>query len=184
MTVLPTAGLRLRPMCSAAEARSVFTRRLPGAEVEIESTMHPYWWVRCTVSRTLLRSAIRGRAGGAAGSEAGEPLDVLVDVYTRKGFLAGFAPAGDPVGDEEFAAVLEREPIPVEAAVEVARNLVRTRVQRRWKLGMGYRVEITGPVRGVLKPNWLVAGRNREFAARMLVDGLDGTHYVISAQAL
>ena len=50
--------------------------------------------------------------------------------------------------------------------------------------GMGYRVEITGPVRGVLKPNWLVAGRNREFAARMLVDGLDGTHYVISAQAL
>ena len=186
MSSLPGA-LRLPVVCGAAEARAVLVRRLPGAATSATAVVHPYWWVRAGVRRTGLRRAGRG-AGAGAGAGGGDPLgeivDVLVDVYSGKGFIAAFEPHGEPVEEAEFVAALERTPIPEDDAVEVARNLLRTRVQRRWKLGMGYRVEIAEPVRGVLKPNWLVSGRDRTHAVQMLVDGLDGTHFVISAQAL
>ncbi|WP_101651286.1 hypothetical protein [Brevibacterium ihuae] len=190
------AALLLPAVYSAAEARSVLVRRLPGAEASATPVVHPYWWVRAEVRRTGLRRAgadlgVRAGAGGGAGAGAGaggdglgETVDVLVDVYSGRGFIAAFEPHGASVEDVEFRAALEREPIPVEQAIEVARNLLRTRVQRRWKLAMGYAVEIGAPVRGVLKPNWLVSGRDRAHAVRMLVDGLDGTHFVISAEAL
>lgn len=194
MSALPGA-LRLPVVCGAAEARAVLVRRLPGAAASATAVVHPYWWVRAGVRRTGLRRAGRATGAGAqadastgAGAGGGGPLgeivDVLVDVYSGKGFIAAFEPHGEPVEEAEFVAALERTPIPEDDAVEVARNLLRTRVQRRWKLGMGYRVEIAEPVRGVLKPNWLVSGRDRTHAVQMLVDGLDGTHFVISAQAL
>ena len=44
---------------------------------------------------------------------------------------------------------------------------------------MGIEITLAAGLRGVLKPNWIVTGGNAKHSATILVDGLDGSHYIV-----
>lgn len=77
--------------------------------------------------------------------------------------------------------------MPSRADVEkTARALARTKVLRTVKLGMGIDISAVDDrgARRVLKPNWLVTGGNEKYAATILVDGLDASHYIVEVEKL
>lgn len=67
------------------------------------------------------------------------------------------------------------------SVAQAARDLAGAALRKRYKLGAMFDVETSQP-RGVLKPNWIVTGQGRGISARMIVDGFDGSHWVIEAK--
>ena len=115
--------------------------------------------------------------GDAAGGEVSSAaVDVLVDARGGTSFIAHFPVEGTAV--EASGALAE---VPSDAVVRQARDLAAAALRKRYRLGMVFDLEPEEP-RGVLKPNWVVDGRGRGMNARMLVDGFDGSHWVISAE--
>ena len=183
--VTGSAGLRavrLTPSVSAAEAEEVVRRRLGGGQASARLVHHPFWHVRLLVQRERGRSLARlfGRgdtggfgAGGAASSAA---VDVLVDARGGTSFIAHFPVEGTAI--EASGALAEA---PSEAVVRQARDLAAAALRKRYRLGVVFDLEPEEP-RGVLKPNWVVEARGRGMSARMLVDGFDGSHWVIEAK--
>lgn len=167
-TAQPPEILRLTPHITPAEAVAVFGRKLPEAAAEATEALHPFWWVALDVEThgPLHRGTGASRA------------NVLVDAATGKASIADFAPRGHSVDSARWPGPAT----PDDAVVQSARALVRTKAIRTFRLGMSVRVRQAGPVRGVLKLNWLVRGANHQHAATILVDGLDGSHYVVRVE--
>ncbi|WP_240372026.1 hypothetical protein [Brevibacterium zhoupengii] len=194
-------ALRLTPHITAAEALVVFARKLPGAQAEARQVLHPFWWTVLS-ARTrgiFVRSRRKPLSNGAAGAGAGagtgagpgvgQRMNVLVNAYSGKGFIADFEPIGTPVDAAEWDAAFDtsNQAGPRPSLFEVsrtARSLVRTKVLKTVKLGMGITLDEAAPPRGILKPNWIVTGANEKFAATILVDGLDSSHYIVRVERL
>lgn len=195
-------ALRLTKHISAAEAVAVFQRKLPGAAAEATPVSHPFWWTVLSARTRGIFSRFGGdrpsggrgeaSAGGAGGSAPlgrGQRMNVLVNAYSGKGFIADFEPQGAQVAEAEWQRALgsSDQAGPAPSLFEVsrtARSLVRTKVLKTVKLGMGITLDEVAPPRGVLKPNWLVTGANGKFAATILVDGLDSSHYIVRVEKL
>lgn len=180
MPVSAETALRMSANITAAEAVAVFRRKIPGAQAEATAVFHPFWWTALEVKT--------GRKASVA-STTGRRLNVLVNAYSGKGFIADFEPAGDPIDSdrwqEEFDASDQAGPGVTTADVtRTARTLVRTKVVKTVKLGMGMSITEAQAPRGVLKPNWLVAGSNANYSATILVDGLDSSHYIVRVEKL
>ncbi|MGC2940208.1 MULTISPECIES: hypothetical protein [unclassified Brevibacterium] len=168
--------VRMNPHVTAAEALAVFQRKLPGAVAEVRDVHHPFWWA-CLDVRT--RGLFRHAPGGP-----GQRMDVLVNALSGRGVIAGFTPRGASATPQEWSSLLSehsgRMPTCVEAE-RTARSLARAKVVRTVKLGMGIEITPVAGLRGVLKPNWIVTGANAKHSATILVDGLDGSHYIVRA---
>ncbi|AOP53058.1 hypothetical protein [Brevibacterium aurantiacum] len=190
-------ALRLTPHITDAEALAVFARKLPGAQAEVRQVIHPFWRTvlsartRGIFGRSRKKSLSSGAAGAGAGSGpgVGQRMNVLVNAYSGKGFIADFEPIGTPVDAAVWDAALEAsdQAGPRPSLFEVsrtARSLVRTKVLKTVKLGMGITLDEAAPPRGILKPNWIVTGANEKFAATILVDGLDSSHYIVRVEKL
>lgn len=186
-------ALKLASNITAAEAIAVFQRKLPGSHVEVREALHPFWWTALNAgtkgifNRSRPGSLSRGAAG--AGPGPGQRMNVLVNAYSGKGFIADFEPRGIAVEAAEWNAALESsdQAGPTPSLFEVsrtARSLVRTKVVKTVKLGMGITLEEVGPPRGIFKPNWVVSGANKKFSATILVDGLDSSHYIVRVEKL
>lgn len=100
---------------------------------------------------------------------------MLVDARGGTSFIAHFPVEGTAI--EASGALAEA---PSEAVVRQARDLAAAALRKRYRLGMVFDLDPEEP-RGVLKPNWVVEARGRGMSARMLVDGFDGSHWVIEA---
>lgn len=116
-------------------------------------------------------------------------MNILVNAYSGKGYIADFEPRGKVVAVEEWLDSFESSdqagPQPGPADVRrTARSLVRTKVVKTVKLGMGLTIDETVAPSGILKPNWLVTGTNSKFKATILVDGLDSSHYIVRVAKL
>lgn len=186
-------ALRLTPNITVAEALAVFQRKLPGSHAEVREVLHPFWWTVLTARTRGIFSRSRNGplSSGAAGvgPVSGQRMNVLVNAYSGKGFIADFEPRGTAVGAAEWDAALEPsdQAGPRPSLFEVsrtARSLVRTKVVKTVKLGMGITLDEVAPPRGILKPNWLVTGANEKFSATILVDGLDSSHYIVRVEKL
>lgn len=194
-------ALRLTPHITAAEALAVFARKLPGAQAEARQVLHPFWWTvlsartRGIFARSRKKPLSNGAAGAGVGTGAGsgpgvgQRMNVLVNAYSGKGFIADFEPHGTPVDAAEWDAAFDTSnqagPRPSHFEVSrTARSLVRTKVLKTVKLGMGITLDEVAPPRGILKPNWIVTGTNEKFAATILVDGLDSSHYIVRVEKL
>ncbi|MDN5585962.1 MAG: hypothetical protein L0G69_05290 [Brevibacterium sp.] len=200
-------ALRLTSHITAAEAVAVFQRKLPGAAAEAVSVFHPFWWTALSaqtrgifsrsgpVARTDGRKAVhadrsdQSEHAGPGQSGPGQRMNVLVNAYSGKGYIADFEPQGDEVAPADWQSALESSdqagpaPSPFEVS-RTARSLVRTKVLKTVKLGMSITLDEVVPPRGILKPNWLVTGANEKFAATILVDGLDSSHYIVRVEKL
>lgn len=162
--VTGSAGLlavRLTPSVSAAEAEEVVRRRLGGGQASARLVHHPFWHVRTTAHRR------RGPVG---------VVDVFVDAKGGSSFITHVPTDGEEVPAEGPLA----EPAP-ESIAQAARDLAGAALRKRYKLGAMFDVETSQP-RGVLKPNWIVTGQGKGISARMIVDGFDGSHWVIEAK--
>lgn len=186
-------ALQLTPNITATEALAVFQRKLPGSHAEIREANHPFWWTvlaartRGIFDRSRRRSLSNGAAG--AGSGPGQRMNVLVNAYSGKGLIADFEPRGTAVDAAEWDAALESsdQAGPRPSLFEVSRttrSLVRTKVLKTVKLGMGITLDEVAPPRGILKPNWIVTGANEKYSATILVDGLDSSHYIVRVEKL
>ncbi|WP_169251821.1 hypothetical protein [Brevibacterium sp. 'Marine'] len=166
--------VRMEPLVTAAEALAVFQRKLPGALAEVRQTHHPFWWAALDVR---IRGLFRRDASGP-----GQRLDVLVNAVSGRGMIADFTPRGATAGSSEWLSLIGEQsgPLPARREAErTARSLARAKVVKTVKLGMGIEVTPAGGLRGVLKPNWIVTGGNAKHSATILVDGLDGSHYIV-----
>lgn len=189
-------ALRMVPLASSDDAIAVFHRKVPGATVEVKQVYHPFWWAtlqvrtRGLLSRRAFEPLQTASLGPHSGSNIkGQAMHVLVNAHSNRSFIADFVPQGEEIDEEEWMRALsmpgtERPPTAADYASRAARALVRTKVTKTVKLGMHIKIDEAGPPRGILKPNWIVTGANDSFAATLLVDGLDGTHYVVRAQKL
>jgi hypothetical protein len=166
--------LRMEPHVTVAEALAVFQRKLPGAVAEARAVHHPFWWAALDVrSRGLLRRSAAG---------PGQRMDVLVNAVSGRGMIADFTPRGAVAEPEEWSSLLGEQsgqPPTRDEAERTARSLARAKVVKTVKLGMGIEVTPSVGLRGVLKPNWIVSGGNAKHEATILVDGLDGSHYIV-----
>lgn len=194
---VPETALRMAPNITDAEALAVFRRKLPGADAEVRSRFHPFWWTvfNARTSSIFRRRASSMRPGSAtagsrsAGPVAGQRMNVLVNAYSGKGFIAEFEPRGHAVPIEEWLDAFESSDQagarPESSEVRrTARSLVRTKVLKTVKLGMGVNIDEAGEPRGILKPNWVVTGANDKYSATILVDGLDSSHYIVRVAKL
>lgn len=186
-------ALRLTPNITAAEALAVFARKLPGSHAEVREASHPFWWTvvsastRGILDRSRRSSSHNGAAGAVPGS--GQRMNVLVNAYSGKGHIADFEPRGTAVDAAEWEAALKssEQAGPRPSLFEVSRttrSLVRTKVLKTVKLGMGITLDEVAPPRGILKPNWIVTGANEKYSATILVDGLDSSHYIVRVEKL
>ncbi len=169
--------LRLTAPVTAAEAVAVFRRKLPGAEAEARAVAHPFWSIAIDV-RT------RGVFSRQGKSAHGGTVHVLVNATTGSAAIADFSPRTEPLtsSDRHSASAwahLVGDDAGRTDAERAARNLVRTSVTRTVKLGMRIDLEQAGQAKFVLKPNWVVTGANSTHSATFLVDGLDGSHYIV-----
>lgn len=179
----PVPALRMSAHITAAEALAAFQRKIPGANAEVRAVFHPFWWTPLTVhTRGLLRRRAHGR---------GQRMDILVNAVSGRGMIADFTPAGEVVPGQEWADLLGADSapghVPSRAAAErTARALARTKVLKTVKLGMDIDLSAADDrgARRVLKPNWLVTGGNTKYAATILVDGLDASHYIVRVEKL
>lgn len=191
--VAPASALKLAPHITAAEAVAVFRRKLPGAAAEATPVLHPFWWTALSArTRGIFARTRKGRRLGAPEtdrSDLGQRMNVLVNAYSGKGYIADFEPQGAEVEVADWQAAFDASdqagptPSPFEVS-RTARSLVRTKVLKNVKLGMGITLDETAPPRGILKPNWIVEGANEKFSATILVDGLDSSHYIIRVEKL
>lgn len=175
--------VRMSPHITAAEALAAFQRKIPGATAEVRAVFHPFWWVPLTVrTRGLLRRDAVG---------PGQRMDILVNAVSGRGVIADFIPDGEAAAPQEWADIIgargeQRQAPSGSEAERTAQALARTKVLKTVKLGMG--IDISGAddrgARKVLKPNWLVTGGNEKYAATILVDGLDASHYIVRVEKL
>lgn len=177
-------ALRLKHHITAEDAIKVFRRKVAGAEVTVQEVFHPFWWTSLAVHT---RGIIPSRK--PAVPAASPSMHVLVNAQSGRGFLAEFEPKGEELTEEEWEAALDLsgfkgDYVSTEDAQVIARALVRTKVIKTVKLGMSIKLEERIAPRAVLKPNWIVTGANDKFAATMLVDGLDSSHYIVRAEKL
>ena len=185
--LVPESVVKLAPHITAAEALAVFRRKVPGAQAEVRQAFHPFWW---TVFSARTRSLFRRSPKSApAGTLRGQRLNVLVNAYSGKGFIADFEPCGETVAVADWLSAFESSdqagPQPgADQVRRTARSLVRTKVVKTVKLGMGISIDEVEAPRGVLKPNWVVTGANEKFSATILVDGLDSSHYIVRVEKL
>lgn len=166
--------VRMDPHVTAAEALAVFQRKLPGALAAVQAVHHPFWWAALDVrTRGLFRRSASG---------PGQRMDVLVNAVSGRGMIADFTPRGATAGSSEWSSLIggQSGPLPTrDEAERTARSLARAKVVKTVKLGMGIEITPAGGLRGVLKPNWIVSGGNAKHEATILVDGLDGSHYIV-----
>lgn len=182
-----TAAVSLARLTSERDAIAVLRRKVPGAEAVASEVFHPFWWARLQVRTRGLFP--RRRAADDGGEPAGTVMNVLVNAHSGRSFIADFEPTGEEIDGARWQEELDRlgdlrTGVSAEDAQIAARALVRTKVVKTVKLGMRIDISPIGEPTPVLKPNWLVEGANGKFSARFLVDGLDGTHYVIRAEKL
>lgn len=177
--------VRMRPHITAAEALAAFQRKLPGATAEVRQVHHPFWWVPLTVHTRGLFT--RGA------HVPGQRMDVLVNAATGRGMIADFRPtgqtdagAGSTWSDFVESLTGDGSALNTSEVVKTARSLARAKVLKTVKLGMGIEISPADgwEARGLLKPNWLVTGANERYAATILVDGLDASHYIVKMEKL
>ncbi|GAA1525510.1 hypothetical protein [Brevibacterium permense] len=166
--------VRMDPHVTAAEALAVFRRKLPDALAEVQAVHHPFWWAALDVrTRGLFRRSASG---------PGQRMDVLVNAVSGRGMIADFTPRGATAGSSEWPRLIGGRSGPLPTRVEAertARSLARAKAVKTVKLGMGIEITPATSLRGVLKPNWIVSGGNARHEATILVDGLDGSHYIV-----
>src|SRR5699024_9659048 len=121
----------------------------------------PFWWaaLRVRTRRLLKRSSQR----------PGQSMNVLVNAVSGRAMIADFAPVGTAVTAQQWSALLDehgdRSRLPSRSEADrAARALARAEVVRTVKLGMGIDISPANGhgLRGLLKPNWLVTGGERE----------------------
>lgn len=190
--IAPETALKLAPNITAAEALAVFRRKLPNADAEVREVLHPFWsTVLSAQTSSIFRRNRKPEPAGRARAEAspGQCMNVLVNAYSGKGYLADFDPRGETVAVTEWLDAFESsdqagpQPGPDDVR-RTARALVRTKVLKTVKLGMGLSLDEIAAPSGILKPNWVVTGDNDKFSATILVDGLDSSHYIVRVEKL
>lgn len=177
------APVRMRPHITAAEALAAFRRKLPDAAAGARQVHHPFWWVPLTVHTCGL---LTRRAHGP-----GRRMDILVNAVSGRGMIADFRPTGEIDAGATWSDLVDDRSEDTSApalseAKRTARSLARAKVLKTVKLGMGIEIAPADgwEPRGLLKPNWLVTGANEKYEATILVDGLDGSHYIVKVDKL
>ncbi|GAA2086968.1 hypothetical protein [Brevibacterium salitolerans] len=163
--------------------RAVGGAHASGAEAgsaEARLVHHPMWAVRFDVERGprgLERLLCLVDAVSTTAHMVAEPqLAAAVLDAVRRG-EEGLVDASGAPG----AASPHRPPtVSAEDAMEAARAVAGAAMRKRAKLAFLFSLRPAARPALVLKPNWLVRAQGSAAEAEFLLDGLDGSHYVIA----
>lgn len=161
----------------ARQAEAITHRLLSGQNAQwmVTSSVshHPLWCVRFT-----LKSRSLGRLLPSS-------FTVMVD---------GVSATGHMVADRKLESALttatetsapptakpHREPVvDADKAERIARSVAEAALRKRAKLGMSFNLTAEETLL-VLKPNWVITAASAQARARLLIDGFNGSHYVMS----
>lgn len=161
----------------ARQAEAIAHRLLSGQNAQwmVTSSIshHPLWCVRFT-----LKSRSLGRLLPSS-------FTVMVD---------GVSATGHMVADRKLESALtkaigtsapprakpHRKPVvDADKAERIARSVAEAALRKRAKLGMSFNLTAEETLL-VLKPNWVITAASAQARARLLIDGFNGSHYVMS----
>lgn len=153
---------------SAEDAWQRVFRRLPEARRgQVHLVHHPFTGVCFEVTGR------RGRSLGHAYA--------LVDQRTGKAYLTDPWPELGPPPQDARPTEPAHAGASVANAVGVARRTIATGLVRKWRLGRSFVLRPVEVVTQVWKPNWIVEAHLGTDVITVIVDGLDGSHYVVGA---
>lgn len=163
-----SVGGAMAAAVDAGAAWQAVARRLPEAEQgPVRLVHHPF---------TGVCFEVVGRRGRSLGHAY-----ALVDQRTGKAYVTDPWPELGPVPDDARATTPAHEGASTARAVGVARRTIATGLVRRWRLGRTFVLHPVEVVTTIWKPNWLVDAHLGPDVISLIVDGLDGSHYVIGA---
>lgn len=146
-------------------------RRLPGAtQVRTDLYHHPMLGVAFQWERPLAQPML---------------AHALVDLVGGRAYAAEHWDDVEFVAIDQVAVSAELKPpaqaVPTEQAQETARRLVNAVLLRRRRLDFAGRLRQYGKPVLLGKPNWWIQGFYRNRKLEVIIDGLNGNHYVFSA---
>lgn len=173
---------------SEVAVRTVARRLHPGVDLTARLYHHPFLGMMFLCGAPVRRFRSRAAAGQVLAA-------VVVDLVGGRPYLS------DPWNDEDFTtraaalgvggptatalgAVPVRGPAPrlgEAEAVAAGRSLLPDVLARRRRLDPVGPTELAAPPVYFGKPNWWVAGRDGDRSIEVVVDALNGRHYVASA---
>lgn len=168
-----SSTLALPHSITPEQAWAVVSSRLPGARsVAVELDYHPF-------TAIVWRVEYSRRFPGA------RKVRTLVDNLGGSAFISPAWPHPDAL-DFEWAGKLDWSRIRISdsQARRTARHAAATSLMRRAKLGQTFTLFESDFCTPLWKPNWKVVARWKELSVSVLVDGLDGSHYVIDSSQL
>lgn len=174
MTAYPALAASVEEDQARLIARRLLSDGSDKWEVESSCSHHPLWSVRFSVQRRSLVAALLPAE-----------LSVVVDAVSGRGHMVADARLNDQLvasthaGPSEFGEPHRRPEVGAERAEQIARALAGAAMRKRAKLGMSFDLSVQD-VALVLKPNWVITAMSRHAHARLLIDGFDGSHYVMS----
>ena len=170
-----------------------------GWEVESTSAFHPLWVFEFRVVTGATRAshlpagllvtvdAVSGRGALVADDAlAASLVAALAGTAQNAGQVSPVAQLlgkGSQPSIPRFAAPHRPAEVDPAVAERSARALAATAVRRRAKLGVSFDLALGKPATLMLKPNWVVTARSGTVHTKLLIDGFDGSHYVISYAA-
>lgn len=173
MALYPALSASIGASQAEAIAHRLLSERNTRWVVKSSVSHHPLWCVRFTLkSRSL-------------GHLLPSSFTVMVD---------GISATGHMVADPKLESTLtkaigtsapptarpHREPvIDANKAERIARSATEATLRKRAKLGMSFNLT-TKEATLVLKPNWVITAASAQARARLLIDGFNGSHYVMS----
>lgn len=178
-------ALRLNPTITQFEAEDIVRRKIGGGAAAATLVHHPFWSVDVSARRTRGRrfripelwreKATRRDVTGSDSST----VSVMVDAKSGTSLISSIPVNGVDVPSPSQAHMSG----PGINTADKACQLVATALRKRFRLGMSFELFPAEP-RAVLKPNWVVDARHGQLAATLLVDGFDGSHWVMNAEKL
>lgn len=178
-------ALRLNPTITQFEAEDIVRRKIGGGAAAATLVHHPFWSVDVRARRTRgprfrISELWRERSTPQHEAESdGSTVSVMVDAKSGTSLISSIPINGVDVPSPCQAHMSG----PGTNTADKARQLVATALRKRFRLGMNFELFPAEP-RAVLKPNWVVEARHGRLAATLLVDGFDGSYWVMNAEKL
>lgn len=173
MTIYPVLPASIDANHAEAIVQRLLSEESTGWMVKGSVSHHPLWCVRFTLkSRSL-------------GHLLPSSFIVMVD---------GVSATGHVVADRKLESALtkatgtdalptakpHREPvIDADKAEHIARSVAEAALRKRAKLATSFNLTTDKTVL-VLKPNWVISATSKQAHVRLLIDGFNGSHYVMS----
>lgn len=159
--------LAIRTNINRAEAWQVIESKLPGSKrMSVAPSHHPFFAFEYDI---IVKHSSVGRVG------------ILVDAVGGAVSTVSEWPTTRWLSDFECSS-MRHVVLDTEAARIRARRAAASRVMRKLKIWKLFTLSETRVISTLWKPNWIVHAAWRAQYVHVLVDGLDGSYYVVSVE--